>query len=171
MRRARHPVRGRLRPVRRRPGSEALAEAGIRPPEIVGPGARQLAPRPSRTWSSPGPGLGVASPGFPSQPGSACSSLLRDAGAAAAFAARLDLLAAVVAPPGRPQPEEAMRASGERTQHGRSFPATPDSQKRGAGAKGLEPPHLANQYGGCGSYWMYRRTSRALSGEPRRPTR
>lgn len=45
MRRARHPIRGRLRSLRCRTGPEALAEAGTRPSATVDPDARQLAPR------------------------------------------------------------------------------------------------------------------------------
>lgn len=53
---------------------------------------------------------------------------MRHAWAAAAVAAGLDLLATVVAPPGRAHPEEAVRASGERAEHTLSVSPTPDEE-------------------------------------------
>jgi hypothetical protein len=44
---------------------------------------------------------------------------LRDRGAAAALAAGLDLLPAVLAPPGGAHPEESMGLAGHRAEHGR----------------------------------------------------
>ena len=65
MRRARHAIRGRLRPVRRRPRPETLAEAGVRPSETVDSDARQLAPRRPWTRRGAGPRLAVASASCP----------------------------------------------------------------------------------------------------------
>jgi pyridoxamine 5'-phosphate oxidase family protein len=58
------------------------------------------------------------------------SPLLRHAWAAAPVAARLDLLAAVVTPPGRAQPEHAVRPAGEWAEHDVSVPGVSGRQAR-----------------------------------------
>ena len=66
MRRARHALCGRVRPVRRRPRPETLAEAAVRPSATGDSDARQLAP--GRPWArrGAGPRLAVASGSCPS---------------------------------------------------------------------------------------------------------
>jgi hypothetical protein len=60
MRRARHPIRGGVCPMRRRSGPEALAEAPVRPSKTVDSAARELAARHQRATRGAGPGLVVA---------------------------------------------------------------------------------------------------------------
>jgi hypothetical protein len=74
MRRARHPIRGRLRPVRRRPRPQALAEATVRPSATVDSDARQPAPRHPWTRRGAGPRLVVASDAYSSYAAAAAES-------------------------------------------------------------------------------------------------
>jgi hypothetical protein len=60
MRRARHPIRSGVCPMRRRSGPEALAEAPVRPSKTVDSAARELAARHQRATRGAGPGLVVA---------------------------------------------------------------------------------------------------------------